>query len=246
MQIIEGQAGYEGPTLVPAVDKSNKDPQPVSIAVLFLKAVLRRTLLAVSATVMCLFGNYSLTAWMPTFFVSQGMSVAHSLFFNAAMMAGWIAGPLIAIFISDRIGRRWGIVLFGVLCAMLASAYPFVDTAFAIVLCGFLLVSAVSTFSNFALGGSAELFPTEYRFRGSGFSQMMGRLCLIASPFIVLYMFGRFGIAGVVLLIAAGYLAVALLMAIAGIETNGQSLEALEPNARTGSGKAMPQTVPSR
>jgi putative MFS transporter len=245
MQGIEKAAGVTG-TLPPATGTIKEEPHFVPVSVLFSRPVIRRTLLAVSANVVCLFGNYSLSAWLPTFFVSQGMSVAHSLFFNAAMMAGWIAGPLLLIFISDRIGRRWGLVMFGVLCAVFASTYPFVRLPHLIVMCGFLLVSAVSIFSNLALGGSPELFPTEYRFRGGGFAQMIGRVGLIGSPFIVLSLFARFGIAGVVLTIAAGYLAVALLMAVAGIETNQQSLEALEPEASPSPEDAILNTVTLR
>jgi putative MFS transporter len=59
-------------------------------------------------------------------------------------------------------------------------------------------------------------------------------------------LFARFGIAGVVLTIAAGYLAVALLMAVAGIETNLQSLEAIEPEASLGPEDTIPNTVPLR
>jgi putative MFS transporter len=47
----------------------------VPITVLFSRSVIRRTLLALVLTVICLFGSYSVTGWMPTFFVKQGMTV---------------------------------------------------------------------------------------------------------------------------------------------------------------------------
>jgi putative MFS transporter len=73
------------------------------------------------------------------------------------------------------------------------------------------------------------LFPTEYRFRGSALAQLVGRLGLIASPFMVLTLFDWYGIGGVVGAISVMYLAVSVLMAVAGIETNQRSLEDLEP-----------------
>jgi len=79
------------------------------------------------------------------------------------------------------------------------------------------------------LGGTTELFPTEYRFRGSALAQLVGRLGLIASPFMVLTLFDWYGIGGVVGAISVMYLAVSVLMAVAGIETNQRSLEDLEP-----------------
>ena len=173
----------------PAVRKSASSPRQVSFAVLFSKAVIGRTLMAIMLNVVCLFGSYSLTGWMPTFFVQQGMSVTKSLGFNTAMMAGFLAGPLICALLSDRIGRRWGIVVFGIICASLGAIYPFLEAPVAVIICGFLLVSAVAVFLTLGLGGTPELFPTEYRFRGGGLAQMIGRAGLIVSPFIVLYLF---------------------------------------------------------
>ena len=230
LQRIEQEAARAGP--LPSFTKAPpSEPRRVPMGVLFSRPVLRRTLLAVVVNVTCLFGSYSLTHWMPTFFVSQGMSVTRSLGFNAAMMAGYIAGPLVCVFIGDRIGRRWGLVLFGVLCAGFGAIYPFLTSPALIILCGFLLVAAVAVFLTLGLGGTPELFPTEYRFRGGGLAQTAGRTGLIISPFIVLTLFETYGIAGVVGGISGMYLAVALLMAVAGIETNRQSLEALEPDA---------------
>jgi putative MFS transporter len=228
LRAIENEAGITEPLPIGRQSRE-KEPHWVPISALFSRTVIRRTMLAIIVNVICLFGSYSLTGWMPTFFVKQGMSVTHSLGFNAAMMGGWIAGPLFLAYISDRIGRRSAIMLFGAVCACLGTIYPFLSSPIAIVLCGFLLVSAVAIFLTLGLGTTPELFPTEYRFRGGGVAQMIGRLGLSGSPFIVLALFNRFGITGVVGAIAGAYLFVALLMLVAGIETNQQSLEALEP-----------------
>jgi len=202
--------------------------------------------MAIMLNVVCLFGSYSLTGWMPTFFVQQGMSVTKSLGFNTAMMAGFLAGPLVCALLSDRIGRRWGIVVFGMICASLGAIYPFLEAPVAVIVCGFLLVSAVAVFLTLGLGGTPELFPTEYRFRGGGLAQMVGRAGLIVSPFIVLYLFENFGITGVVGAISGLYLIVALIMAIAGLETNKQSLEDLEPDAETPLVTGVPQSSAQR
>jgi putative MFS transporter len=97
-------------------------------------------------------------------------------------------------------------------------------------LCGFLLVSSMSLFLSLGLGSyTPELFPTAYRFRGSGFAQMTGRGCLIATPYIVVMLYDTYGIAGVVLVLSGMYLALAAIIAAFGIETNQQPLEALAP-----------------
>ena len=245
MQAIEKEAGVTTP--LPSVPQAPaKEPHWTPLSTLFSRAVIRRTLLAIIVNVVCLFGSYSLTGWMPTFFIKQGMSVTHSLGFSAAMMGGWIAGPLFLSYVSDRMGRRTAIMLFAAICACLGAVYPFLTSATTIILCGFLLVSSVAIFLTLGLGMTPEMFPTEYRFRGGGVAQMFGRLGLIGSPFIVLELFNNFGIAGVVFAISGAYIVIAILIMVAGIETNQQSLEALEPDETMDAEGALPQTVPRR
>ena len=90
---------------------------------------------------------------------------------------------------------------------MIGSIYPFLIMPLPIMLCGFLLVSSMSLFLALGPGGyTPELFPTEYRFRGSGIAQMTGRAALIATPYAVVPLFANYGIAGVVGTIATMYL----------------------------------------
>jgi putative MFS transporter len=231
LQRIEHEAAPGG-NLRPAVVYQSMPPRRVPISVLFTRPVVRRTLLAIAVNVTCLVGSYSFTAWIPSFFVKQGFSVTRSLGFTAAMTAGTLAGPALAVLLADRIGRRRGIMLAGVACAAIGSIYPFLVMPVPIMLCGFLLVSAMSLFLALGLGGyTPELFPTAYRFRGSGIAQMAGRAALIATPYAVVPLFATYGIGGVVGTIAGMYLTLVVIIAFAGIETNQRSLESLAPGA---------------
>ncbi|MDR5798169.1 MFS transporter [Caballeronia sp. LZ008] len=230
LQRIEEEVGRKGP-LPPFIPVPQSEPRWIPYSVLFSRPVIKRTLLAIAIMVVGLFGSYTLTGWMPTFFVKQGMSVTRSLGFNAAMMGGWIAGPLLCATIADRLGRRWLLVMFGVVCAIFGAAYPFLKTDLVITVGGFLLVSSVSSFLIMASGCNPELFSTEFRFRGAGLAQAIGRAGLIVSPTIVLALFNNYGIGGVIGALSAAYLAVALLMAVSGIETNRRSLESLDPDS---------------
>jgi putative MFS transporter len=231
LQAIEQETvGPLPPVVVMAPAPSTKR---VPITVLFTRPVIRRTLLAIAVNVTCLVGSYSFTAWIPSFFVRQGLSVTRSLGFAAAMTAGTIVGPLISVLIADRIGRRRGLIVAGLSCSCMGAIYPFLTEPVAIMFVGFLLVSSMSLFLSLGLGSyTPELFPTAYRFRGSGIAQMAGRAGLIATPYLVLALFSAYGIAGVVAMISSLYLALVLIVAIAGIETNQRSLEQLEPHAR--------------
>jgi putative MFS transporter len=237
LQSIEQEAA-QGGSLPPVVTVPTPPPRHVSAAVLLTRPVIGRTLLAIIVSITCLFGSYTMTGWMPTFLVKQGLTVTKSLAYNTAMMAGFATGSLMVVLLADRLGRRWGIVIFGFICATFGSIYPFLTSPPLIMICGFLLTAGASVFLSLGSGIAPEFFPTEYRFRGSAVAQTFGRAGLIASPFIVLALFNRYGVEGVISAIAGMYITVALIFAAFGVETNQRPLEALEP-------EDMPTTGPS-
>ena len=219
--------------------------QRVPLSILFTRPVIRRTLLAIAVNITCLVGSYSFTAWIPSFFVREGLSVTRSLGFNTAMTAGTIAGPLVGVLIADRIGRRQGIMAAGLLCSGIGAIYPFLTAPVAIMFCGFLLVSCMSLFLALGLGGyTPELFPTAYRFRGSGLAQMARPGALIGTPYVVLTLFSAYGIAGVVAMIATCIFSLVVIVAVAGIETNRKSLEDLAPDDAAPSQPLVVRTDP--
>ncbi|WP_129287441.1 MFS transporter [Streptomyces sp. GZWMJZ-114] len=221
----------------------------VPITVLFSRPVIRRTLMALILTVTCLFGSYVVTGWMPTFFVEQGMTVSKSLGFNAAIMSGYVAGPLVCMFIVDRIGRRTSIMAFGVLSALFAGLYPFMTSPALVIAVGFILVATVASFLTLGLGTTPEFFPTAFRFRGGGFSQTVGRVGLIFSPFIILWLFNSYGVLGVILAVCGMYVVVTVLNGVAGVDTSRDALEQIATESEseavaTHVTSAAPQTTP--
>jgi putative MFS transporter len=157
------------------------------------------------------------------------------------MSAGAIFGPLLGYFLADRIGRRKGIIVVAIGGGVIGAVYPFMTTPATIMAIGFLLVGVMNLMITLGLACyTPELFPTAYRFRGSGFAQMMGRAGLIATPYVVVMLYDTYGVAGVVLVLSGMYLTLAAIIAVFGIETNQQSLEALAP---LGAPAIVPVTV---
>ncbi|MFC6066979.1 MFS transporter [Streptomyces ochraceiscleroticus] len=238
MQMIERESGVTarqdgGPAATTGLTDGAAQPEKaewVRITVLFSRPVIRRTMMALVLTVTCLFGSYAITGWMPTFFVEQGMTVSNSLGFNAAIMSGYIAGPLLCMFIVDRLGRRNSIMLFGALAAVFAGIYPFMTEPGFVIAIGFIMVATVASYLTLALGTVPEFFPTAFRFRGGGFAQTVGRVSLIASPFIVLWLFNSYGVFGVILAISGMYGVMTLLNAVAGVDTSREAVEQIAPD----------------
>jgi MFS transporter, putative metabolite:H+ symporter len=71
MQAIEKETGVTSPLSI-SQQVPAKEPHWVPISTLFSRSVIRRTLLAIVVNVICMFGSYSLTGWMPTFLSSKG------------------------------------------------------------------------------------------------------------------------------------------------------------------------------
>ncbi len=139
---------------------------------------------------------------------------------------GAILGPVIGLLVSDRIGRRRGLMFAALACGVVGLAYSQQHTVLGVLICGLLLVTGMTLMISFGVGAyTAELFPTEYRFRGGGLAQMTGRIGVILSPYAVLTLFHAYGVSIVVAAIALLYLALAIGIALFGIETNQVPLE---------------------
>ncbi|MGY0488216.1 MFS transporter [Streptomyces sp. WG-D5] len=233
---VSGQDVAPAPVVVQAEGAADEKAEWVPMTVLFSRTVIRRTLMALLLTVTCLYGSYVVTGWMPTFFVEQGMTVSKSLGFNAAIMSGYVAGPLLCMFIVDRLGRRRSLMMFGGLSAVFGGIYPFMTAPALVIAVGFILVATVASFLTLGLGTVPEFFPTAFRFRGGGLAQTVGRVGLIFSPFIVLWLFNSYGVLGVILAVSGMYIVVTVLNAVAGVDTSREALEQIAPEGDTADG----------
>jgi len=203
-----------------------------SILVLFGPNVLWRTALAVMINVSLGFANYGLVAWLPTFFVKQGLSVASSLQFTMVMSLGGPVGAFIGYLLADRAGRRKVMVVAPLASAVLALIYPHMSQPALLMLVGFCLVSSIFVWLTIGYLVQTELFPTEYRLRGTGFCSMVGRLATASVQFAVVWAFQFGGVDAVVTMVAVVLTTLACMFLFGGIETRQKSLEALEPGAQ--------------
>lgn len=144
-------------------------------------------------------------------------------------MSGYVAGRLLCMLLADRLGRRRSIVLSGTLAAIVACIYPFMTEPPLIIAVVFILVAMAASFLTKCLGTVPEFFPTAFRFRGGGLAQTVGRVCLIASPFIVLWLFNSFGIVGVILTVSGFYVAATAVYAFARVDTSPEAMAHIAP-----------------
>lgn len=215
---------------------------PNSILVLFRPEVAWRTALAVMINVSLGFANYGLIGWLPTFFVKQGLSVASSLQFTTVMSLGGPVGALIGLLLADRVNRRVIMVLAPLTSAVLALIYPHIADPAGLMAIGFCLVSSIFLWLTIGYLVQTELFATEYRLRGTGFSSMVGRMTTAGMQFAVVWAFGFGGVNAVVTMVAVVLVTLACMFLFGGIETRQKPLEALEPDLASRRSAVLVQT----
>ncbi len=203
---------------------------------LFGPTLLRRTIVATVVTVCLLTFNFAFVSWVPTFLVKQGHGVASSLGLSALIFAGGPLGSLIGLLLAERVGRRWGLIVFSVLGILISAAYVSVTDTALIAGFGFCVTLVIYVLSSLSIACYVpELFPTEVRLRGSGIANAAGRGVNIVVPYAIAASFEGFGLYGVFCMIALVLVVQIVVLLTMGIETKQRSLEELgvEPAAET-------------
>jgi putative MFS transporter len=218
--------------LAPAPAGAPAQTVAVPFSILFTAPVIRRTLLIIAVNIAIGAGSYGFGAFIPTFFVKQGMSITKSLSFGMVMAFGSTAATILAWFIADRIGRKWGLVCSTFATAVLGLMYPMMHEPLYLMATGFLLFMSMAF--QMAMGVAiyaAELFPTVYRLRGNAIGNAAGRITSMAAPYAKLPLFDHFGVGGVTAALAGLSVAVSAFVAVFGIETRRRSLEMIGAEA---------------
>lgn len=193
---------------------------------LFANGMASRTIVAALTAIAVNVGLYGFVAWLPTFFVQEGLSVVRSLGFVMLMSFGAPVGGFIGYFISDRIGRARGIVIAALVSVVLGWFYVSLHDSTAIVIVGFGLVSALYTITTLGLFSYIpELFPTDVRLRGTGVAGTCGRASSIVTPYAALALYQSFGISGVIAMLSGVLLALCCAISLLRIETSQHALE---------------------
>ena len=197
---------------------------------LFGRRLRARFSLAVIFQVTHLVALTVMVSWLPSILAASGMSLSGSLTFTAVSFAGGFAGPLLAIFISDRYERKWVIAFASIFAAGCASAYGLLTSGPSVMVVGFALLSSIFFLSATGMAAYVpEILPTSIRLRGMGASVFFGRLASAASPFAVAGLLNS-GMHPFSIVVCAGslYVLTALAVSVLGPRTRGRTLEDLE------------------
>ena len=196
---------------------------------LFSKKMIRRTI-TVSVGLMAMnLVVQTIVNWTPTLFVMQGIDVGKSLYMTVIMLIGCPVGVWLESIFVDKHPRKWGMVVLLVLIAVAGFIWAQQTNEMVILVTGFVLCALTYYYALVACSAYlGEVFPTELRLRGGGFANAMGRVAAIVSPSIVAGCFAAANPAGAVYtFVGITVFVMALIIAICGVETRGQTLESI-------------------
>lgn len=241
MQQIEKEAATAGPLPPPA-------PAPAmpsfSLASLVSPSLLPSMVVGSVVLIMINTLIFGFVQWLPTFFVQQGLSITKSFGYTLVIVLGSPIGCAIGAVCADYFGRKPSLLAAGAATIVFGSIYPFVHEPVVLLTIGFFLIVAIYVQVAILFGVyTPELFPTEVRLRANGICNTIGRAATIVSPFIVLALFSRYGVAGVLAMMVGLVVISMTVLAIWGIEPAKRRLEELETN--TSPGDATPRIAPA-
>ena len=220
---------------LPPVPAAAPAPAKVGVGALFRRPLLPRTIVALVTLFTINAWLYGFITWIPQFFVKEGLSIATSFSFALTMAFGAPIGSAIGAFTADAWGRKPTIITASVTAIVFAAIYPFVHDAVLLPLVGFCLTVPIYVLVALLFGVYIpELFPTEVRLRASGITNMFGRSAAVVVPPLVVILFTRNGVAGVLAFMVALTVIQIIVVATLGIEPKSRGLEELDDVARSG------------
>ncbi|MFT0848652.1 MFS transporter [Actinomycetaceae bacterium L2_0104] len=186
----------------------------------------RRTLVATATLIAMNLSLYTITQWVPTIFINQGIDIKSSLLMSLTMMIGAPIGVFISTLIMDRFPRKILGTTLIMMIAALGYIYANQTTETSVLLVGTLMIMVLYIYNSFSSAVYApEIWPTEQKMRGLGIANSIGRITAILSPYLVAWLLTDFGVVAVFVVLGGLLTTCALILAVFGIETRGKSCE---------------------
>ncbi len=185
----------------------------------------KRTIMLVIFNIFQTVGFFGFANWVPTLLIKQGITITTSLMYSSLIAIAAPVGPLIGLYIADKIERKTAIVAMAAVIMLCGLGFAHSTDAMMLVTLGILITLASNIMSYSYHAYQAELFPTAIRARAVGFVYSWSRFSAIFSSFIIASVLKGFGTPGVFVFIAAAMLVVMLVIGLLGPKTNGLALE---------------------
>ena len=160
---------------------------------IFAPALLRITVLTSLMATGAQGGYYAITTWLPTYLkTARGLSVLNTGGYLIVVIAGSFVGYMVSAYLTDRLGRKWTLIVFAASSFVTITVYTYVPISNGVMLLlgfplGFFASGSFSPMGSFL----TELFPTRVRGSAQGFAYNFGRGVGALFPTLVGYLSAR-------------------------------------------------------
>ena len=131
-------------------------------------------------------GNYGWLTLGPTLLTQHGFSLSESLSFLCIGSLGFIVGPLLAIWASDRFERKFTIIAALAVYAAAFSTIALAPTSVVVMACGFALTFTIGLAVPLMYTVTAESFTSVVRARSIAATDGFGHIGGALAPFLIL------------------------------------------------------------
>ncbi len=158
-------------------------------------------------------GNYGWLELSNELLVERGFDVAKSLWLTGVASLGFVVGSVMAIFLSDRMERKWSCALLAVIWTILLLLIGWFPSEVMVMAAGFVAAISIAMIIPMMYTYTAEMFPTVVRNTGVSITDGIGHVGGALCPQIV------FGLAAVLAAKEHQFVAALTVMAGSGLLT---------------------------
>lgn len=197
--------------------KANKVP----LRELFTKKYIKSTLMITIWWPAALTGVYGLITWFSALLVARGFTITKSIGYVTIMYFGGVLGIPVIRWMVEKIGRKWTVVIVGVITAMAAYLYG-ISTALPLIIATGLFYNVCSYATGMVNNlYTPELYPTRIRATAMGYANFVGRMGAVFGPIAIGFIMQGYGITTVFMFAGSMYLLYGIVVALLGKETKG-------------------------
>jgi putative MFS transporter len=185
----------------------------------------RRTLVMSIFNLMQTIAFYGFGSWVPTLLIAKGIVITTSLQYAFIIAVANPIGPLAAMWIADRMERKWQLVWAGAAIGVCMFLFARQSHPVAVILFGALVTLANTWMSSALHNYQGELFPTRVRARAVGFVYAWSRMSAAFAGLLIGFFLRAGGAAGVALFIGGAMVVMMVTIGGFGPRTRQMALE---------------------
>ena len=186
-----------GKKLPAAVSSISSDEQKeCSFNSLFMAPLFSRIILFGTIWFFYYIGNYAWLTLTPELLEKKGIQLSQSISHLTLTGVGFLAGAVLAVFISDKLERKNSVSFISFIWAFLLLLIAYLPNENVLVAAGFLASATIGLFIPILYTYTAENFPTKVRATGIAITDGVGHLGGAFCGQIVFLIYNHFGFSG--------------------------------------------------